>query len=178
MHALFRAWKRSEISRRGFKGTFKYLFAILSPFPRSPFRFPDEMAATANRSANELSPFAWMIARLFHLYGFDRVHAISPARETLPRTRRKKIFSSAGRRPIEFRMPPLLVVFLLFFHTSWKSFREKCDRVEAQCNKSITNYNYLTSNITFVTRNNKNRREKIIYFLFFSISINLFSIFL
>jgi len=48
MRALFRARKQSEIGQRGFKGAFKYLFAI--PFL---FRFPDEMAAIANRFANE-----------------------------------------------------------------------------------------------------------------------------
>lgn len=146
MHALFRALETKRNRPARFQRSVQIFVCNSLTLSLPPRPFPDEMVATANRSANELSP---LVRMMLVLYGCGRTHAISTRARN---AHAEKIFSLAGRA--FFCSPSVRIK---------GAPREKCDRVEAQLNKSITNHNYLTCNMKFVTGNNKNKWEKINY---------------
>lgn len=84
MRALFRARKQSEIGRRGFCAQIFVCNSVSLSISR-------RMAATANRSANESSPFA----RMMLVYLHDSTACDFSSRETFC-ARSRKIFSPAA----------------------------------------------------------------------------------
>ena len=105
MCVISRSKTKWNWSARGFKGMFKYLFAI-----PSLFQFPDEMAATANRFANESSPFA----RMMLVYLHDSVLCTIRSRETS--------CSRSGKNILTRSFTSSSFAFICFFPYELKKF--------------------------------------------------------